>query len=136
MSNPHRPFGISFLSILLIIGGAVDFVVGLIALFNANDDTFLASTRATSTDVRTMAIVGLVFGVVVVFLGLALRRGSHVARGLISVVALLRVVALGWAIVAYNELHWYQALWPAVIYAAVAGYLLLDKDAKQFFARS
>jgi hypothetical protein len=132
-SPANRPFGVSFLSLLLIIGGIVDVIAGILVWFN-DDAEVLKSISHTQGEIRTYAIVSIIIGVVVVLLGFALRRGSNLARTFIGLIALIRLGTLVWVVIAYHQVHWYQALWPAVIYLLVAGYLFLDEDAKAFFA--
>ncbi len=135
-STVRRPFGVSFLSIFLIVGGVLDIVGGIVLLTQQNDEDLLDTIGATSSDVTTYGIVAIVFGVVVLLLASALRSGSNFARLLIGVIALLRAIAFVWGAVAYHRIHWYDTLGPVVIYALIAGYLFFDDDAQEFFRRT
>ena len=129
----HRPFGVSLLSILFIIAGALDIGAGIFAIVQSNDDDFLAGTDAVSGDITTYGIVAIVFGVAVILVGVALRGGANWARYLVGLIAAFRLGALIWVIIAYHNVHWYTAFWPVVIYAFVAGYLFFDDDAVEYF---
>ena len=129
----HRPFGVSLLSILFIIAGALDVGAGIFALFQSDDDDFLAGTDAVSGDVTTYGIVAIIFGIAVVLVGFALRNGANWARYLVGIIAAFRLGALIWVVIAYHNVHWYNAFWPVAIYAFVAGYLFFDKDSAEYF---
>jgi|GEM_PF-3167637 hypothetical protein len=131
----RRPFGVTFLSILIIVGGIVDAIVGVITLFNVDDDAFLAGIEHTKSEIRTIAWVAIAFGVIAILVGLALYKGVNAARLIVGILAAVRLAVLIWVVAAYHEVHWHQVLWPTVIYALVAGYLFFDEDAKRYFAR-
>lgn len=132
----RRPFGISFLSLLLIVGGALDIIGGIVLLTQRNDESLLDSIGATSSDLTTYGIVAIIFGVVVILLAGALRNGSGFARLFIGFVAVARAAAFIWVAFAYHRVHWYDSLGPVLIYALIAGYLFFDDDAQEFFRRS
>ena len=129
----RRPFGVGFLSILVILGGILDLVGGIVLLTQRNDDDLLETIGATSSDVTTAAIVAIAFGVVVILVGSALRNGANWARMLIGIIAVVRIAGFVWLAFAYHRVHWYDSLGPVIIYSAVAGYLFFDDDAKRFF---
>lgn len=131
--SSNRPFGVSFLSILLIIGGIFDVVGSIIFLLNRNNEDVQRVGDVTSGQLTGYAIAGIVIGVVVILVAFALRNGSNFARYLIGFIALLRLATLIWLVIAYHSVHWYNAFWPMALYALVFGYLFFDEDAKRFF---
>ena len=132
----HRPFGVSLLSLLFMIVGVLEVIGGIVVLFQRNDDDFLAGVDVSSGDLAVYAIVSIVFGLVVVAIGSALRNGANWARFFVAIIAVLRLGALIWIVIAYHNVHWYNAFWPVVLYALVAGYLFYDGDAVEYFERT
>jgi hypothetical protein len=132
----RRPFGVSFLSILVIIGGILDIVAGIVLLTQRNDESLLESLGVKDSEVTTYAIVAIAFGVVAILVGGALRGGADWARLLIALIAVARLASFIWVAAAYHRVHWYDSLAPLVLYSVVAGYLFFDDDAKRYFSRN
>jgi hypothetical protein len=134
MSSPaKRPFGVSFLSLLLIVVGALQVGSGILLFVQRNDNDVINALDAVKSDVTTIAIVAMVMGVLAVLVGAALRGGASWARTVVAVLAVLNVASLVWAALAYHQVHWYNVAWPTLIYSLVAGYLFFDDDAKAYF---
>ena len=130
----HRPFGVSLLSWILILSGALQIGGGIFLIVQRNDNDILDSVDATSSEVTSLAIATIVFGVLALVVGVAMRNGAKWARTLIGGLALLNVGLLVFAAISYHQLHWYNVAWPALFYALIAGYLFSDEDAKRFFS--
>jgi hypothetical protein len=54
----------------------------------------------------------------------------------IAIIAMMRLAALIWAVIAYHRVHWYNAFAPTVILGLVVWFLLFDENARRFFERS
>jgi hypothetical protein len=132
-ASSRRPFGVGFLSVLIILMGALQVGAGIVLLLQRNDDDIRSALDATTNDVTTMGVVAIVLGVLAILVGGALRRGASWARTLVGVIAVVNVASLVWAALSYHQVHWYNVAWPAVIYSLVAGYLFFDEDAKAYF---
>ena len=135
-ATANRPFGVSFLSILLMIGGILDIVAGVFVLFQRGDDDLLAAIDVSDGDVTNYGIFAIAFGVIVVLVARALRSGANWARLLVAVIAAIRLASVIWLVAAYHNIHWYNAIWPTVLYSLVAIYLFFDDDAKAYFKRA
>lgn len=133
---PHRPFGVSLLSVLLYIGGVLNILAGVFSLFARGNNELLREMKATPNEITAYGIVAIVFGVLVMFIAHLLRRQSNFARLFVAVIAAIQLGLTIWAIVSYHAVHWYNAIAPLVIYALVAGYLFFDRDAKEYFGRA
>jgi hypothetical protein len=134
VARRQRPFGVGFLSILLIAMGLLQIGSGILFLVGRNDDDVLDAVDASSGDVTAIGVAAIVGGVLVVLVASALRGGANWARLFIGIIAALNVIGLIWAVAAYHQLHWYDVAWPTLVYAFVAGYLFFDDDAKAYFA--
>ena len=135
MTRDHRPFGVSLISILLIIAGVLDLAGGLVFMTDRSDD-LMDALDVSSGDVTAYGVVAVIFGVVVVFVGSALYRGANWARYLVGIVAAGRLIALVWGVIAYHQIQWYEALWPVAFYLLVARYLFFDDDAKRYYGQA
>lgn len=132
--SSKRPLGVSLLSLFMIVSAVLQIGAGIFMLVQRNDDDLLDAVDATSSDVTTMGIIGIIAGAIALLVGLALRNGARWARNLVGLIAIANVAVLVWAAISYHHVHWYNVAWPAVIYALLAGYLFSDEDAKAYFA--
>jgi hypothetical protein len=132
----HRPFGVSLLAFVVMLGGALDLVGGLLLLLERNDDAVLDRMGGSADEIAAYAVMTMIVGLVVIVVGAALRNGSNFARYFIAFIALIRLASLAYVIITFAKGDWYDALVPAVVYTLVAGYLLFDKDAQAFYDRS
>lgn len=133
-STARRPLGVSLVSLVMIVFAVLQIGAGIVMLVQRNDDDLLEAVEASSNDVTTMGVVGIIAGAIALIVGLALRNGARWARNLVGLIAIANVAILVWAAIAYHHVHWYNVLWPTVIYALLAGYLFSDEDAKSYFA--
>ena len=129
----RRPFGVSFLSLLVAVMGAIQIGAGIVILVQRNDDDMLSTLELTSGEATTAGVIAIIWGVLAILVAGALRRGANWARLLIGLLAVANVAVLVWAALSFHEVHWYNVMWPAVIYSLVAGYLFLDDDAQAYF---
>lgn len=132
----RRPFGVSFLSILLMIIGVLQIGSGVAAIAERNNDEFLDALDSSSGDVTAVAVVAIIMGVVTIAVAVALRGGANWARLAIAIIAAINLVNLVWSAATYHQVHWYNVAWPAIIDALIAGYLFFDDDAKAYFTRA
>jgi hypothetical protein len=135
MTTTPRPFGVAFLSIVLMVGGVLDIIGGGLLFLERNDDSVLSRMGNSSDEIAIYAIMTVFVGIVVIAVASALLNGSNFARYFIAFIAIIRVVALAFAVITYAKGDWYDALVPAVVYSLVAGYLLYDKDSRAFFEK-
>ena len=132
-STSNRPFGVSFLSLLIIVIGALQLGSAIILLIERNNADVLDSLDATSSNVTGVAIAVIVSSVIAIIVGAALRGGANWARILVAVLAVVNVGALVYAASSSHHLHWYNVVWSAVLYTLIAGYLFFDNDSKAYF---
>ena len=134
-SSPStRPFGVSFLSLLIIIVGFLQLGSGIVLLIERNNSDVIDALDAKSGNVTAVAIAVIVSSVIALLVGFALRGGANWARLVIAVLALVNLGVLVYAVTSSHQLHWYNVVWSTVIYAGVAGYLFFDDDAKAYFS--
>jgi hypothetical protein len=133
METKPRPFGVAFLSVVLMIGGVLDIIGSGLLLLEREDASVLDRMGGSSDEIAIYAITGMLIGIVVIAVAVALRAGSNFARYFIAFLAVIRLLGLAWAVATFAKGDWYDALVPAVVYALVAGYLLFDKDSQAFF---
>jgi hypothetical protein len=134
-TTSKRPLGVSLLSFVLMVGGVLDIIAGGLLLIERNDRAVLDRTGGDPDELAVYAIVTIFVGIVVIAVAAALRNGSNFARYLVAFIAIVRVLALLFAVVSWSKGDWFDPLVPAVIYSLVAGYLLFDKDSQAFFEK-
>ena len=130
----QRPFGISLLSILVIIAGALDVLAGILSISLRGDGDLLIELKGSQGEVTAFGTGLIILGVIAIGVGFMLWRGSAFARILIGIIALVRLVGLIWVFASFDRAHWYEGIGSVVIYALVAGYLLLGTTARDYTA--
>ena len=128
----QRPFGVSLLSILVIIAGAFDVLAGILSISMRNDGDLLLELKGTEGEVTGLGTGLIILGVIAIIVGVMLWRGSAFARILIGIIALVRVVGMVWVFASFDRAHWYEGIGSVVIYALVAGYLLWGESAREY----
>ena len=86
-----RPLLVTVISLLMIVGGIGQFLLGCVAIASRRNATFLKDANVTTSEATTFAIVLLALGVISVFLGLGLMGGSRVVRGLVGIYEVLQL---------------------------------------------
>jgi hypothetical protein len=134
MTVSQRPFGVSLLSILVIIAGALDVLAGILSVSFRGDDNLLVELKGSEGEITAFGSGLIVVGVIAIVVGFMLWRGSGFARILIGIIALVRLVGTVWAFASFDRAHWYEGIGSVVIYALVAGYLLFGTTARDYTA--
>jgi hypothetical protein len=129
-----RPFLVTVISIVMIVFGVLQAIVGLTVLVERNDDTFLADADMTSSQATGFGIALLVIGTLSVFLAFGLLRGSRIARALIGLVEVSQIASGVYALVKLDSTRQASAI-GTIIGAVIVLYFLFGTDkAKRFFA--
>ncbi len=128
----QRPLGISLLSILVIIAGALDVLAGILSVSIRGDNELLVEVKASQGEITAFGSGLIILGVIAMVVGFMLWRGSAFARILIGIIALVRLVGTIWVFASFDKVHWYEGIVPLVLYALVAGYLLFGTTARDY----
>ena len=88
-----RPFGIALLSVLIIIGGALDIIAGIVTISLRGDGVLLVALEGTEDEVTALGIGFIVVGVLAIVVGTVLWNGRPFARTLVGTVVLARLIA-------------------------------------------
>jgi hypothetical protein len=134
MTVSRRPFGVSLLSILVIIAGALDVLAGILSVSVRGDGDLLVELKGSQGEITAFGTGLIILGVIAIVVGFMLWRGSDFARILIGIIALVRVIGTIWAFASFDRAHWYEGIGSVVIYALVAGYLLFGTTARDYTA--
>ena len=127
------PLGVKLLSMVVVVAAILDLSLATLMVLNRNSSNLQLETGLGSGGLTTYAIAIGALGLVAFVVGVGLRAGAAWARLVTIVLALIRLVGLGFAMIAFSNRQWYTAIVPAVIYVVVAYYLLYDHEAKDYF---
>ncbi len=127
------PFGIKLLSWIVLFAAVLDLSFATLLFLDRNDSNVLAETGFDSGTVAVYAIVLGLLGLFALYVGFQLRLGADFARYLIAFLAAIRVANLIYVMIFFDHSHWFGALVPAVLYALVAIYLMMDDNVKRYF---
>jgi hypothetical protein len=130
----RRPFGVSLLSILVIIAGALDVLAGILSVSVRGDGDLLVELKGSQGEITAFGTGLIILGVIAIVVGFMLWGGSDFARILIGIIAVVRLIGTIWAFASFDREHWYEGIGSVVIYALVAGYLLFGTTARDYTA--
>jgi len=130
----RRPFGVSLLSILVIIAGALDVLAGVLSVSIRGEGDLLVDLKGSQGEITAFGTGLIILGAIAIVVGFMLWRGSGFARILVGVIALVRLIGTIWAFASFDREHWYEGIGSVVIYALVAGYLLFGSTARDYTA--
>lgn len=130
----HRPLGIRLIAFILGVNGFLSIVAGVLLLFHIGEETAIEALGVSEGNLTAVAVSAIVIGAITMIIASALRSGSNFARLLLVVLWIGQAGFLVYAIVSLHSVHWTSAMWPTVITGLAGAYLLLDKDARDFFS--
>lgn len=130
-----RPFLVTVISVVMIVIGLFQAVIGITVLVERNDDTFLTDADITSSQATGFGIALLVIGTLSVLLALGLLRGSRLSRALIGLLEVSQISSGIYALVKLDSTRQTSAI-GTIVGALIVLYFLFGTDrAKAFFAR-
>jgi hypothetical protein len=130
-----RPFLVTVISIVMIVVGLFQTVIGITVLVERNDETFLADADVTSSQATGFGIALLVIGTLSVLLAFGLLRGSRLSRTLIGLVEVSQIASGIYALINLDSTRQASAIGMIVGALIVLYYLFGTDKAKAFFAR-
>jgi hypothetical protein len=130
-----RPFLVTVISMVMIVVGAFQALIGITVLVERNDATFLADADITSSQATGFGISLLVIGVLSIVLAFGLLSGSRIARALIGLVEVAQIASGVYALIKLDSTRQASAI-GTIIGGIIVLYFLFGTDkAKHFFAR-
>lgn len=132
MNSPARPGGVTLVGILTILSGVVDILGGVVIFLNRDNATVQANTGLDASGILVGSLFYIGFGLFVVVMGRALMAGSNVARFLVTVVMVLRILGLVFGVGRFAGLQLGQLVVQALL-AVLILVLLYTPAARSFF---
>lgn len=129
-----RPVIVTVISIVMILAGLFQLLIGAVLLANRNDEQFLSDTKATSSEVTALAVGLLVVGVVSLLVAIGLWNGSRIARALAALSAIGQISTGVYTLVQLDSSHRASGI-GMIAGSSILLYLLFGTEkAKRFFA--
>jgi hypothetical protein len=132
MAQSNRPFGITLLMALGVIGGFFSAVTGIFMILDRNDNDLQQQGFHTANQLVALGGFMILIGLVQLMLALALGGGSNGVRILFAIIAVLNLAGGVWALVALHS-EQRAAGAGAAAYAVIVLYLLFNHRAEEFF---
>jgi hypothetical protein len=132
-ASARRPTSVLIVLVAAWIQVAMSLIASVALFFMASDTDVVSAVGATTDELRVVAGVGVVFGLIAAAFVLWLQSGSNVARILVSIVAVLNIGAGVWAIAAAGTHQLAESL-VNIGLAAVVLVLLWNQAANEYFA--
>ena len=128
-----RPGGVTLLAVLIVISGLLGLIGSIIVIIGRSDSDFVNSTSVSSDALLWVGIIGLINALVYLAVARGLTRGSGLARGLCTLVAILSLAAGIYGVIIHSgNLRW-SSLSSALL-AVIVLILLYSPKANAFFA--
>ena len=115
-----RPFGVSLLTVIIVISGVLGIIGGIVALLDFGDSVGLVS-----------ALVLLLVGLIYLLVAKGLWNGSSGARLVVAIVTVLSLLNGIWMLVAVAGQRW-SGLFSIIVALIVLG-ILYSRRATIFF---
>ena len=131
----RRPFLLSVITILMILSGAFSVISGVILALFHNNDTLRHDSGESPSTLLSLGITGIILGLIHIWLALALRRGSRIARLLVGLYEFVVIAAALWALIALHAEYRVNAIVTILISLFVLWYLFVHQRSRLFFAR-
>jgi|SRR5215207_188090 len=129
----RRPFLLSLVTILMIIGGVLQIIAGVVLIvFNGNSDLQGDSGESSGTLVM-LGVIALLFGLIHIWFAGMLRRGSRFARAVVLAFEVLQIVAAVWTLIALHAQYRVNAIVTIAISLFVIWYLYGNQRSREFF---
>ena len=131
--RPRRPGGVTLLAVLIVISGLLGLIGSIAVIIGRSNDDVLRNTSVSSGTLLWVGIVGVIIALVYLAVARGLTRGSGLARGLATLVAVLSLAsAVYQALIQSGNLR-YGAIFSGVL-ALIVLLLLYSPKANAFFA--
>lgn len=136
MSLTPRPAGVTVAFILILTVGVVDLLAGIVLVAGSSliPSAHAAGLELGSGALITLAVFGIVTGLLSIIFAVGILRGSRSAR---LVVTVLQILGFGYSVVdqiARNTAIW-MTLIDLLIAAAIIALLWAGERTRRFFAR-
>jgi hypothetical protein len=139
MTNPNflnerapRPAGVTVLAVLIVISGLLGLIASIAVIIGRSDDEFVASTSVDSATLLWVGITGVILALVYLAVARGLTRGSGLARGLTTFVAVLSLASGIYGAIIHSGNLRYSSISSALL-AAIVLLLLYSPQANAFF---
>lgn len=119
----ERPFGVSLLTILIVIYGISAVITGLLGLFSIFGDL--------GTGLLIASIFAIILGLIYLAVAKGLWNGSSGARMIVTIITVIALI-VGIFNLFSSQTLWY-GIWSIVV-SLIVLYLLFNARAKAFFA--
>jgi hypothetical protein len=128
-----RPGGVTLLAVLIVISGVLGLIGSVIVIIGRGDSDFVNSTSVSSDTLLWVGVIGVINALVYLAVARGLTRGSGLARGLCTLVAILSLAAGIYGVIIHSgNLRW-SSLSSALL-AVIVLILLYSPKANAFFA--
>lgn len=116
-----RPFGVSLITVIIVISGVLGVIAGVLALLNFQDNVGLIS-----------ALIVLLVGLVYLLVARGLWNGSGGARLVVAIVTVISLINGVWMLFTASGQRW-SGLFAAIVALIVLG-ILYSRRASAFFS--
>jgi hypothetical protein len=127
-----RPVGVSVVAIIAIIQATIAIVAGIGFIVERNSDSLLSHVDVSSDTILSYGVGAVIWGIVALFVGLALWKGANWGRIVVAIVEILYLAGGVYLLFAWGGHYLWQGVWQILI-ALFVLYLLFNPRADEFF---
>lgn len=135
-AKAKRPWNVTLVAIIALLGGLIQVITGLAALLARNDLQLQAQTGWSPGSIATFGAINTVIGAIILLLSFGLFGGSRLARGVIAFFCVVHIAVYVVAIVLVQDSNLqirggWQIFWSVIVLIL----LYAGARTKSFFAR-
>lgn len=134
MAAPKRPFGVSLLSVLVVVAGIINIGWGVFFILDRNAVDLVAQTGLTPSQLLWTGIAWLIFGAMQIFLGTQLGKGNEFVRIFYGVLASINLGVGIWGAIALRGEQQVTSVVAAVV-AGVVLWILFNSRTDEYFEK-
>jgi hypothetical protein len=131
-SPARRPGGVTLLAVLIVISGLLGLFGAIAVIIGRENDEFVSNTGTSSGTLLWVGIVGVIVALVYLAVARGLTRGSGLARGLCTLVAVLSLASGIYGFIIHSSNLRWSSLGSAIL-AFFVLVLLYSPKANAFF---
>ena len=130
-----RPIGVTLLSLLVILIGVVDVIVGLLIILTRDSRSLETSAGASAETLLVIGIVYVVVGAIYLAVARGLWHGNNGSRVIVNVVAIINLAAAMWLVTQSSANTRVQAAISIVLALVLLGIVNTGRAKAYFLAR-
>jgi hypothetical protein len=131
--HARRPFGVTLLMALGVIGGILNIVGGIFVIVDSEDQKLIDAAKMTKDELTGAGVGMIIGGTVLLVLAILLGKGSNVVRWIYGIVAALNAGVALYAIISFHSEQRFAGALSLAMNLFVLWILFSEHGSREFF---